>query len=285
VRALGSSLLVLVSVGAALMFVVGVGGAHAQPALVLPGLNCGIGGPTSQLVPLVLRNKAGHPIPPQSYPFAAACKKHDQCYAHWGMDRGSCDQVFGLDMHAVCQLQPGAARADCEYVGEEYHSAVVRKGAAAYKEAQQGTLVAALSGVYTGIAGRLVITGGANGTVTLPWRGKVTITSIGDNMWAKLEVTSPVEANDTVGSEIGHWIEHPTSVTGAAPGCGFDPPDGYVGGAIGCGLVVQWGGGILPPTITGTFSGVTLPANVPGNADGTHDLTFSGSFRWTKSHR
>lgn len=264
----------VVSVAVAVAFAGSVGGAHAQPTLVLPGLNCGLGGPTSQLVPLVLRNKAGHPISPQSYPFTGACKKHDQCYAHWGISRGSCDQAFGLDMHAVCQVQPSAARADCEYVGEEYHSAVVRKGAVLYRQTQQASLDAALNGVYTGLAGRVIVTGGPNGTVTLPWKGKVTVAQ---GRFPTLAVTSPMQ--DSQLSQFERIKEHPSSVTGDAE-FSFDPPAGYVGGAIQVDLAFHWGGGILPASVKGTFSSGSLVDDA-----NQEPVTFSGSFSWTKSHK
>jgi hypothetical protein len=286
VKTLGTLLLVVVSLTMVALFAGSVRGAEAQPTFVLPGLNCG--NPTSvtsQLVPLVMKNKAGHVIPISSYPFQSACKKHDQCYAHWGISRGSCDQAFGIDMHAVCQVRPSAARADCEYVGEEYHSAVVRKGAASYKEAQEGTVYKALKGTYTGLTGRLTVTGGPNGTVSLPWKATVTITPIEVpnlvGIFGRMTVTSPFQDDGRLQFEkIG---QHPSQVTGTAA-VGFNPPPGYVGGEVDVDVVFSWGGGVLPPSLKGTFSGGSLVADANGNGNEQQPVTFSGSVIWTKSH-
>jgi hypothetical protein len=277
------SFLVLVSLSASFAAALGVGGAKAGANQAAFGLNCGLG-LTDQLVPLVLRDDKHRLIPPRTYNFRLVCSQHDKCYAHWGMDRSNCDHAFILNMFAECNRQPKAAQHGCDYVALKYHDAVVRQGAAAYKQAQLEAIVTGLEGDYNGV-GSLIASGGPNGPVSIPWSSfalpTLTVTAAGDGLFLGREGIER-DASDGAESELDITSDYAgNEVTATATddvivGDGMLP--GYVGGGVQIDLTFTWHGGPLPASVTGTFSGGSLVDD-----RNQEPVTFSGSFTASKS--
>jgi hypothetical protein len=273
------SLLVLVSLSVALASTLGAGGAQAGANKAAFGLNCALG-LTDELVPLVLRDNKHRIIPPKTYNFKQVCIQHDKCYAHWGLDQGNCDHAFILNMFAECNRQPKAAQHGCEYVALKYHDAVVRNGAAAYKQAQVDAIVAGFKGDYTGV-GRLFVNGGPSGTASFPWQSSslgqpmVKVVAAGDGLF--LQNDGPNSDVINIG-ELDVVSDPPFKVTATVSDDSFPGylPPGYVGGVVQVDLTFTWDGE-LPPSVTGTFSGGSL-------VDDAHQepVTFSGSFTASK---
>jgi hypothetical protein len=148
-------------------------GGHS-PIAYAEGAKCG-GGVTASLTPAL----KGY------YDFTLVCIQHDKCYAHFGISKGDCDSAFIANMLAECEhayptynnalsKANKAKRQSCEYVAGQYHIAVVRDGAAAYKKAQEEAATALFNGDYHGMGSVTVTLTDASGdtptveTLSLP---------------------------------------------------------------------------------------------------------------------
>jgi hypothetical protein len=80
--------------------------------------------------------------------FLGPCNTHDMCYQSccaYGSCKGTCDSVFGDDMHAVCQSNTGLCNIDCEFQRIIYWTMVAIVGQSAYESAQINACVCCVS--------------------------------------------------------------------------------------------------------------------------------------------
>jgi|SRR5579884_227763 len=234
---------------------------NAIPARQAYGLNCGHGF-TAELVPLIL-HRNGHLVNVHAYPFAKACTKHDACYARWqGPNaRTVCDSAFGNDMNNICKTRPRKLRADCDYVAKEYHGAVLRHGAAYYRQGQLSALNKVAAGSYPFSSVINFSDGGS-----LPLRGTITLDKDpGNGFEGMLTLAVTFTATDpapgfTQDLAIDFTAPTVTMVAHMVTAPDFADPDtagqfGNYEGEFGINLSWYWGGAVLAPQITGTVVG------------------------------
>jgi hypothetical protein len=225
-------------------------GASTAPAAV-GGAKCG-GGLTASLTP-VLQG---------SYDFTLVCIQHDQCYAKFGISKGSCDSAFIGNMLAECaHMYPvennaqkrlnGVRRHSCEHVAGQYHVAVVSRGRTAYEKAQTQAVQALFNGTYNGV-----------GSVTL-----TATDSDGTSFSNTQSLGSPVMqvAGGAVSGGSALAITADTTSGTATATATESIPTGF---------------GVVTINLTFNYS-LNGPATVKGTVDTTQDDGMGGTLHWT----